>query len=220
VTSTPAAALAEAGLANVSRETLDRLAAFVRLVEKWQKAQNLIAASTLPDIWRRHVADSAQLVALKPGARRWLDLGSGGGFPGLVIAILMRDKPDARVHLVESDTRKCAFLRTAIRETGAPAVVHEGRIEAIVKRGAFDVEVVTARAAAPLEKLLGWVLPVTDRGATALFPKGREFRREIAEASQRYAFDLVEYPSRIDEGAILEISRLQPRDAPERSEKP
>lgn len=208
------AALAEAGLGRVSRETIERLTTFVRLVEKWQKAQNLIAASTLPDIWRRHVADSAQLVALKSDARRWLDLGSGGGFPGIVIAILMADHAGAIVHMVESDKRKCAFLRTALRENGVPGKVHEGRIEEIVRPGAFAVDIVTARAAAPLEKLLAWSMPVLDSGGFGLFPKGREFRREIADAAQHYEFDLVEYASRIDEGAILEISRLRKRDAP------
>ena len=113
----------------VSRETAERLAAYVALLRKWQRAENLIAPSTLPAIWRRHVADSAQLVALFPEARRWLDLGSGAGFPGLVVAILGAEHADTAVHLVESNRKKCAFLRQAIRETGAPAIVHEGRIE-------------------------------------------------------------------------------------------
>lgn len=204
-------ALAEAGFPEVPRETLERLTAFVRLVEKWQKAQNLIAASTLPAIWHRHVADSAQLAALMPHARRWLDLGSGGGFPGMVIAILLAGETGAQVHLVESDKRKCAFLRTAVRETGAPAEVHEGRIEEIVRPGAFVVDVVTARAAAPLVKLLAWAAPVIGAGAPALFPKGRDFRKEVAEAALTWEFDLVELPDRIDDGAILQVSRLRPR---------
>lgn len=205
-----AGAMAEAGLGEVPRETLERLTIFVRLVEKWQKAQNLIATSTLPDIWRRHVADSAQLVALRPEARRWLDLGSGGGFPGIVIAILLVGKDGAAVDLVESDKRKCAFLRTAIRETGAPAIVREGRIEAVVVPGAFAADVVTARAAAPLATLLAWSAPVLSSGGRGLFPKGRDFRREVAEAASAWDFDLVEYPSRIDEGAILEIANPKP----------
>jgi 16S rRNA (guanine527-N7)-methyltransferase len=213
---TPSAAeqaLAEAGLADVPRETRDRLIVFVRLVGKWQKAQNLVASSTLPDIWHRHVADSAQLVGLKPDAIRWLDLGSGGGFPGIVIAVLLADQPGAKVHLVESDRRKCAFLRTAARETGAPAEIHEGRIEAIVTAGRFDVDVVTARAAAPLDRLLAWSAPVIGAGAAGLFPKGRDFRREVMQAAAAWDFDLVEYPSRIDDGVILEITRLRPRPA-------
>jgi 16S rRNA (guanine527-N7)-methyltransferase len=213
---TPSAAeqaLAEAGLADVPRETLERLIVFVRLVGKWQKAQNLVASSTLPDIWHRHVADSAQLVGLKPDAIRWLDLGSGGGFPGIVIAVLLADQLGAKVHLVESDRRKCAFLRTAVRETGAPAEIHEGRIEAIVTPGRFDVDVVTARAAAPLDRLLAWSAPVIGAGAAGLFPKGRDFRREVTQAAAAWDFDLVEYPSRIDDGVILEITRLRPRPA-------
>jgi 16S rRNA (guanine527-N7)-methyltransferase len=213
---TPSAAeqaLAEAGLADVPRETLERLIVFVRLVGKWQKAQNLVASSTLPDIWHRHVADSAQLVGLKPDAIRWLDLGSGGGFPGIVIAVLLADQLGAKVHLVESDRRKCAFLRTAVRETGAPAEIHEGRIEAIVTAGRFDVDVVTARAAAPLDRLLAWSAPVIGAGAAGLFPKGRDFRREVTQAAAAWDFDLVEYPSRIDDGVILEITRLRPRPA-------
>jgi 16S rRNA (guanine527-N7)-methyltransferase len=205
-------ALAAAGLPDVPRETVERLTLFVRLVEKWQKAQNLIAASTLPDIWRRHVADSAQLLALMPKANRWLDLGSGGGFPGIVLAIVLAPMPGARVHLVESDRRKCAFLRTAIRETGAVAKVHEGRIEDVVQPGRFDVDLVTARAAAPLTRLLAWSAPVIGQGrAQGLFPKGRDFRREVAEAALAWDFDLVELPDRIDDGAILHITRLAPR---------
>lgn len=204
-------ALGAAGLAEVSRETLDRLVQFVELVRKWQKAQNLIAASTLPDIWRRHVADSAQLVALRPDAARWLDLGSGGGFPGIVIAILLAGQPGAKVHMVESDKRKCAFLRTAIREAGAPGEIHESRIEAIVTAGRFEVDVVTARAAAPLVRLLAWSEPVITAGVPGLFPKGRDFRREVDEAAQTWDFDLVELPDRIDDGAILQVTRLRPR---------
>jgi 16S rRNA (guanine527-N7)-methyltransferase len=206
------AALAAAGLPDVPRETIERLTVFVRLVEKWQKAQNLIAASTLPGIWRRHVADSAQLLALMPDRKRWLDLGSGGGFPGIVLAILLTSIPDAAVHLVESDRRKCAFLRTVVRETEAPAEVHEGRIEDVVQPGRFDVDLVTARAAAPLVRLLAWSAPVIGQGtARDLFPKGRDFRREVAEAALAWDFDLVELPDRIGEGAILHITRLAPR---------
>src|SRR5690606_4184410 len=119
-----------------------RLAILVRLVETWQKAENLVAAATLPDIWTRHVADSAQLAPLFPEARHWLDLGSGGGFPGLVVALLIADRPGAHVHLVESNTRKCAFLRTAIRETGAPAEIHQGRIADVLADWKAPVEVV------------------------------------------------------------------------------
>lgn len=195
----------------VSRETYDRLAALVALVRKWQKAENLIAPSTLPDIWTRHVADSAQLVPLYPEARHWLDLGSGGGFPGLVVATLLDDRSGAKVHLVESNTRKCAFLRTAIRETGAPAVVHQGRIEDVVGRWPEPVDVITARALAPLADLLKMTAHLIGPGRTA-FLKGVDYRAEIEEASQSWDLDLLIHPSRISEGSvILEISRAEPK---------
>src|SRR5262245_38349963 len=131
----------------VSRETYDRLALLVGLVKKWQKAENLIAPSTLNEIWTRHVGDSAQLAALFPAARNWLDLGSGGGFPGLVTAILISaDGSDGLVHLVESNARKCAFLRTAARETGAPAIVHHGRTEDVLATWSLPVDIISARA--------------------------------------------------------------------------
>src|SRR5277367_6578959 len=115
----------------VSRETGGRLAAYVDLLARWRKTINLIAESTFPSVWTRHIADSAQLLALTPGARRWVDMGSGAGFPGLVIAIQLADVPGAVVHCIESDQRKCAFLREAVRATGAAATIHSERVEAI-----------------------------------------------------------------------------------------
>jgi len=192
----------------VSRETEARIAAFVRLVEKWQKAENLVAPATLPDIWVRHVADSAQLVPLFPGVRRWLDLGSGGGFPGMVVALLVADEPGARVHLVESNTRKCAFLRAAIRETGAPAEVCQGRIADVLSGWTEPTEMITARALAPLTDLLAMTAPLLGRGCRAAFLKGADHRAEIAEASQSFDLDLLEHPSRVAEGSvILEVRR-------------
>ncbi len=195
----------------VSRETEERLALFVALVEKWQKAENLIAPSTLRDIWTRHVADSAQLVPLFPDARRWLDLGSGGGFPGLVVAILIAGRAGARVHLVESNSRKCAFLRTAIRETGAPAEVHQGRIEDVLAGWNAPTEVITARALAPLAALLAMTAPLIGPACRAVFLKGAGYRDEIAEAAQSFDVDLVVHPSRVaDDSAILEVIRAAP----------
>lgn len=204
-------ALALAGVQNVSRETLDRLTTFVALVEKWQRATNLIAPGTLPGIWRRHIADGAQLLPLFPEARTWLDLGSGAGFPGLVIAILVGER-GGHVHLVESDTRKAAFLREAIRSTAATATVHQGRIEAVLADWSTDVDLVTARALAPLPRLLDLVSPLVPAGVHAAFPKGREYQREIAEASKSWEFDLVKHKSRIeDDAVILDITRLRPK---------
>jgi len=195
----------------VSRETYDRLALFVSLVRKWQKAENLVAPSTLGEIWTRHVADSAQLLALHPGAERWLDLGSGGGFPGLVTAILLGNgdsTPGARVHLVESNSRKCAFLRTVIRETEAPAVVHHGRIEEVLAAWTEPVDRVSARALASFSDLLRLTAPLIAPERHALLPKGVDYAREVAEATQSWDFDLVIHPSRIRDGSvILEVSR-------------
>ncbi|MEM9106101.1 MAG: 16S rRNA (guanine(527)-N(7))-methyltransferase RsmG, partial [Pseudomonadota bacterium] len=109
---------------DVSRETLDRLQVFVDLVLKWQPAQNLIAPSTIPDIWTRHVVDSLQTYWAYPEANTWVDIGSGGGFPGIVTAILLAGRPGSHVHLIESNQRKAAFLRTALRETGSAGTVH------------------------------------------------------------------------------------------------
>jgi 16S rRNA (guanine527-N7)-methyltransferase len=197
-------------LVPVSRETYERLATFVSLVKKWQRAENLVAASTLDAIWTRHVADSAQLVALYPQTRRWLDLGSGGGFPGLVTAILLSGSggESGMVHLVESNARKCAFLRTAARETGAPATVHHGRIEDVLANWMAPVDAISARALASLPDLfrLAGHLIAPDRPAA--FFKGVDYRREIDEASQSWDFDLVIHPSRISEGSvILEVRR-------------
>jgi 16S rRNA (guanine527-N7)-methyltransferase len=192
----------------VSRETEERLARFVALVEKWQRVENLVAESTLRDIWRRHVADSAQLVPLFPVASRWLDLGSGGGFPGLVIAILVADRPGAVVHLVESNSRKCAFLRAAQRETGAPAIVHHGRIADVLAGWSDPVDVITARALAPLTELLRMTGPLISAERPAAFLKGADYRTEIDEAAQTFDLDLVEHPSRVADGSvILEVRR-------------
>lgn len=162
--------LAALRLVDVSRETEQRLATYVELLRRWQSVKNLVGASTLAQVWTRHIADSAQLVPLAPGARRWIDLGSGAGFPGIVIAILLGDLPDTVVHLVESNSRKCAFLREVIRAVGCPARVHDARAEAVV--GTLgDVDVVTSRALAPLPALLEMGKIPLSRGALGLFLK-------------------------------------------------
>jgi 16S rRNA (guanine527-N7)-methyltransferase len=198
------------GLA-VPRETMDRLIAYVAVLKRWQSAHNLVGPGTLDDIWRRHIADSAQLVALFPDARRWLDLGSGAGFPGLVIAILLHGRPGAAVGLVESNQKKCAFLREAIRVTGAPAEVCCERIESVVKRWSEPVDVVTARALAPLAILCGYVERLVASGAIAVFHKGRGFDMELRDARQIWDIDLVQHPVR-GGGSIVEIRRLGRRE--------
>ncbi|MCX5494833.1 16S rRNA (guanine(527)-N(7))-methyltransferase RsmG [Kaistia dalseonensis] len=198
----------------VSRETADRLSRYVALLKRWQPAQNLISPKTLDQIWSRHIADSAQLVALFPGALRWLDIGSGGGLPGMVTAILLAERGDGVVHCVESNQRKCAFLRTAIRETGARAVVHEGRIESVLKQWAEPVDFISARALASLDDLLDLSAPVLAQGAAAAFHKGEDFDVELAEASKSWSLDLVRHKSMIDErSSIVEIRRAERRSA-------
>jgi len=184
---------------DVSRETLERLQIFVDLVLKWQPAQNLIAPSTIPDIWTRHVVDSLQTQWSYPEARTWVDIGSGAGFPGVVTAILLADVPDAHVHMIESNQRKAAFLRTALRETGSRGTVHAGRIESVAK-GWKDgpVDAVSARALAALNLLFELSEPFTAEGARAVFHKGQDFQREVNEASARWQFDMIEKTSLVD----------------------
>lgn len=198
---------------DVSRETRERLAIYIALLEKWQKSQNLVSPATLPQAWRRHVADGAQVHALKPGFRRWVDLGSGAGFPGLVTAILLADTPGAAVHLVESNQGKVAFLRTVARETGAPAIVHAARIESFSKDFAEEVDGVSARALASFATLLGWSAPFLARGAVAVFHKGQDFGAELAEATLSWAVDLIEHQSKTEPtGRLVEVRKLVSRE--------
>jgi 16S rRNA (guanine527-N7)-methyltransferase len=185
------------------------LEAYVALLTKWQKAENLIAVGTLGEVWRRHVADSAELVALHPEPMKWVDLGSGAGFPGLVVAIA--GAAGTAVHLLESNRRKSAFLRQAIRETEAPAIVHEGRIEATLANWTGRADRISTRALAPLAALLELAAPLMLAGTPASFHKGRDFLREVEEATQSWAFDLVKHDSRIGGGVILDISNLRRR---------
>jgi 16S rRNA (guanine527-N7)-methyltransferase len=170
----------------VSRETWARLDRFVALLLKWQNTTNLIAPSTLPEVWTRHVADSLQLLRLVPQARHWADFGSGAGFPGLVVACALADTPGTQVHLVESSQKKSAFLREAARVLALPAIVHAQRIEDFVatNRQAFDI--VSARALAPLEKLIGCASPLLKTGAVGLFPKGQDVEAELTAASKSW----------------------------------
>nr|WP_247653788.1 16S rRNA (guanine(527)-N(7))-methyltransferase RsmG [Labrenzia sp. PHM005] len=198
---------------DVSRETLERLQIYVDLVLKWQPAQNLIAPSTIPDIWSRHIADSLQTQWSYPEARTWVDIGSGGGFPGIVTAILLADEPDAHVHMIESNQRKAAFLRTALRETGSTGTVYPGRIESVAKdwrHGPADA--VSARALASLKLLFELAEPFTKQGAKAVFHKGQDFQRELDEAADSWQFDLVEKESLVDPlSRMLVFSNLSAR---------
>jgi len=194
---------------NVSRETLDALKTYIELLAKWQTKINLVSASTLEDAWTRHVLDSAQLWPLIPeGARTITDLGSGAGFPGLVLAILGKHREGFKVHLIESDQRKGAFLREVIRVTGAPAEVHTARIEALQP---WPSDVVTARALAALDKLLPLAAPFVAPEGIALFLKGKSAETELTAARGWGTFEAEVIPSRTDvEAAILKLSRLAP----------
>jgi 16S rRNA (guanine527-N7)-methyltransferase len=165
---------------------------------------NLVSATTLPHLWTRHFADSAQLRDIAPDALRWADLGSGGGFPGMVIAILLAEVPGVQVHLVERDKRKAAFLQTVSRETGAAAIVHAAAVEHVAPT-LLDIEVVTSRAVAPLTQLIDWSLPLLRAGAHGLFLKGRTVQQEIGAVSST-SLDLSTLPSRTDSsGRIVSV---------------
>ena len=204
-------ALAHAGLSDVSRETMDALDRFEGLFRQWSDRINLVAASTGDAFWTRHVADSAQIVSLKPDARRFADLGSGGGFPGLVIAILITGQLGARVDLVESNRKKAAFLQAARAAVAPCAVVHAERLEPVIAR-LEPPEIVTARALAALPDLLSWTAPWLSAGTTGLFHKGRGYREELEESRAHWDFDLVEHPSvAAPDSVILEVSNLRHR---------
>jgi 16S rRNA (guanine527-N7)-methyltransferase len=194
----------------VSRETFERLQAFEQLFLKWNRSINLAAPSTLDDVWRRHILDSAQLARIAPAAMRWVDLGSGGGFPGLVLGFLLVERPGASIDLVESNRKKASFLQSVIGQFNLPARVVAKRIDdsyALVSAP----EIVTARALAALPDLLDLSAPWLAKGARALFHKGRDYRAEVEESTHRWTFDLVEHPSMTDaHGVILEISDLRP----------
>jgi 16S rRNA (guanine527-N7)-methyltransferase len=199
----------------VSRETVARLDRFVDLLLRWQRTMNLIAPSTVPHLWTRHVADSLQLVPLAGDARSWIDLGTGGGFPGMAVACELAGRPGATVHLVESNQKKSAFLRLATAATGAPALVHNERITDFVS--AFDghVEVVTARALAPLHELLDYAHPLMKMGAQALFPKGQDVEVELTAAAKYWSMDATLVPSRTNPRArIVVVRKVERRGAP------
>jgi 16S rRNA (guanine527-N7)-methyltransferase len=196
----------------VSRETAERLKHFAALFNKWATAINLVAPSTLNDLWDRHIADSAQIFQLQPAPGIWLDLGSGGGFPGVITAILLADHNAGWVHLVESNNKQAALLRTALVETGARGSVHPMRIEAAV--GVVPaVDYVSARALADLDGLLGLINPWAARNGNlkAYLHKGRDYQSEIDNSRIRWHYDLVIHDSVIEKGSvILEIDGIRP----------
>ena len=200
---------AKLGLAG---EEIRGLEVLVATLERWQTRIKLIGTATLADIWRRHVLDSAQLLSLIPErARVLLDLGSGAGFPGLVLAILGRHRwPELRVHLVESNARKCAFLADVIRASGCVAEIHKCRIEAMRP---FATDIVTARACAPLDRLLGHAEPFLGPGTRCLFLKGRNVERELTDSQESWKMGITRKTSVSDpEGVVLILEGVSRRD--------
>lgn len=187
------------------------LEVFRGLLEKWQKAQNLVSRETLGVFWTRHVADSLQILALLPkDCGHLVDLGSGGGLPALPLAIALKDR-DTRFSLVESNSRKCAFLRMVTRELGLSVHVFDKRIDSNVSRETGKADVVTSRALAPLPDLLGYASHFWQDNTVAVLHKGREHVDEIAQAGAVWDFDVVISASKVDEmGAVLQISKLRP----------
>jgi len=225
---------------HVSRETCARLATYEGLLRQWQRAVNLVGPSTLNAIWHRHFADSAQLLALVPSPRSWVDLGSGPGFPGLVVAILLAEpsrhfadpsapsplhrlgegalrspaqRPEpARITLIESNARKCAFLREVVRQTGLASSVSvdilSTRIETAATQGSLPApDVVSARAVAPLDKLLALAAPLFASSTVGLFLKGRDAAAELEAAEKLWNFRSELVPSRTEHDARIVVIR-------------
>ncbi|GAA3671224.1 16S rRNA (guanine(527)-N(7))-methyltransferase RsmG [Acetobacter fabarum] len=186
----------------VSRETEERLHAYMAVLKKWNERINLVSPKDMDNLWERHILDSLQLVPLVKGRERFVDMGSGGGFPGIVLGIAA-NIPGV---LIESDQRKSAFLREAARITGAPLTVLPCRLDSAEVAPA---PVVTARALAPLDKLLTWARPLLEPGGVGLFLKGRQAEQEIEEAARTWRFDVRSWPSKTSpDGVILEVSNF------------
>lgn len=211
---------------DVSHETLERLKIYAALLEQWQAKMNLVGPGSLPDMWRRHFLDSAQLLALVQKARpdlknpTWVDLGSGAGFPGLVLAIMGAgtgkgkdggDKDEGGVHLVESNGRKCAFLRQVIRETGAAATVHNCRIEALADlKPGLRPDVITSRALASVEKILELSENLIEPNTEIWLLKSQYIETELTQATISWGVEAETYPSRSDpSGVILRLKGIQ-----------
>ncbi len=188
----------------VSRETLDRLTVYADLLVRWQARINLVGPDTIPSLWQRHLLDSAQVFPILPQpVHRLVDMGCGAGFPGLVLAVM----GVADVHLIESDARKCAFLREVARLTETKVTIHNARIEAVPPLGA---DVVTARALAPLEKLLGWAERHLLPEGHCVFLKGRGVEDELTTASKEWIISSERFPSQTDpSGTILHLKEVR-----------
>ena len=187
---------------NVSRETYGALKAYQRLLEKWTTRINLISKSTREDVWARHICDSAQVMGLaSKHAAHWIDIGSGGGLPGLVVAILAKElNPQLRVTLIESDKRKAVFLRTVVRELQLNVMVQANRITAV---GPLKADVISARALADLNDLLRLTQPFMSKNTQCLFMKGKNWSKEVKEAEKSWQFQAERFISKTDDEAVI-----------------
>jgi len=181
------------------------LSRFLDMLTAGNAVMNLVGPATIPDFWNRHAWDSAQLRRLAPDARTWADLGAGAGFPGLVLAILGKGRPDTHIHLVESMAKRCRFLTQVVEALDLPATVHNTRAENL----SLSVDIVTARACAPLHRLLGYARPYFKAGATGLFLKGQDVVADMSEAARYWEYEADVIPSLSDErGRIVRVRRL------------
>ena len=183
---------------------------FRAMLQDWSERINLVGPSALPTFWLRHAYDSAQVLHVEQSARRWADVGAGAGFPGMILAILLKGQVGARVELIESLAKRIRFLEAVAAELDLPVHIHHGRAESLVAPD--DIEVVTARACAPLDKLLGFTRPFFKIGARGVFLKGRTVESELTEARRSWTFRADIIPSRSDPmGRILRVEGVQPR---------
>jgi 16S rRNA (guanine527-N7)-methyltransferase len=194
-------------LVPVSRETERRFALYVELLAKWRKITNLISEASFEHVWSRHIADSAQIILCAPRAKRWVDLGSGAGFPGMVLAIQLADEPGAEVHLIESDQRKCAFLREVARATGAVAEIHPVRVESIDPGALMPVDAVTARAFAALPIVLDFAKVWLTNGAVGVFPRGKTVDAQLSGIPALPEFSFETVTSKVDAQAVILVVR-------------
>lgn len=204
----PPVVMDAAGFADVSGAdgaAMADLGQFRALLADWNEKMNLVGPATLPDFWSRHAWDSAQLLKVEPGANSWADLGAGAGLPGVVLAILGKGRAGFHVHLVESMAKRCRFLNEVVGELGLPATVHNARAESL----ALKVDVVTARACAPMTRLFGFAEPYIRRGAEGLFLKGQDVASEMEEATTYWDYEAEALPSLSDpRGRIVRVRRL------------
>jgi len=194
-----------AAASGATQEVIADLSRFLEMLAAGNEVMNLVGPATIPDFWNRHAWDSAQLVPLAPEARIWADLGAGAGFPGLVLATLFKGRDGFHVHLVESMAKRCRFLQQVVDALALPATVHNTRAENLK----LPVDIVTARACAPLNRLLGYARPYFQGGAQGLFLKGQDVASELEEATRYWDYEAETVPSESDpRGRIVRVRRL------------